>query len=121
MLKKKQKKNKGYSNIKIENRMPTHRMNIRIFWSSPNSNRLRVVRIKLQTVLLGKRFTEKERGMENMQEGCATLMTSRWSNHKYLLLKDNSNSKHLACYNSQYIGLKDNFLLYSSREEGKIK
>ncbi len=29
-------KKKGYSNLKIENRMPTHRTNIRIFWSSPS-------------------------------------------------------------------------------------
>lgn len=54
--------------------------------------------MKLQTVLLGERFTEKERGVENMQEGCPILMTSRWSNHNYLLLKDNSKSKHLAFY-----------------------
>ncbi len=37
--------------------------------------------------------------------GRMSLIMSRWSNHNYLLLKDSSNSKHLAWYNSQYIGL----------------
>ncbi len=36
-VQKKKKKKKGYSNLKIENQMPTHRTNIRIFWSSPSS------------------------------------------------------------------------------------